>query len=160
LAELALAMMEYHMQRTIAFAAATALTVMGAAYGQQPVSVESHAAGAVTPSVVIDQTLSTLPSALAVTNWYKQNVYDPMDNKIGEIADVLVEKDGKIGAFIVSIGGGFLGIGEKDVAVPFDAVHATDRNGKLWLTMDMTKDILKEAAGYKYDRVKTTWERS
>ena len=147
------------MQRTIAFAAAAALTLMGAAYGQQPVPAESHAAGAAPPSVVIDQTLSTLPSALTVTNWYKQNVYDPMDIKIGEITDVLVEKDGKIGAFIVSIGG-FLGIGEKDVAVPFGAVHATDRNGKLRLLMDMTKDILKDAAGYKYDRVKTIWERS
>ena len=82
-----------------------------------------------------------------------------MDNKVGEITDVLLDKDGKVGAFIVWIGG-FLGIGEKDVAVPFEAVHATDRNGKWWLTMDMTKEVLKEAVGYKYDRAKATWERS
>jgi PRC-barrel domain len=41
---------------------------------------------------------------------------------------VLIEKDGRIGAFIVSVGG-FLGVGEKHVAVPFQAVHATQRDG-------------------------------
>jgi sporulation protein YlmC with PRC-barrel domain len=149
------------MQRTIALAAAIALSVMGAAYGQQPEPDASHASGVTAPAASVSaSTLSTLPAALTVTNWYKQNVYDPMDNKIGEITDVLVEKDGKIGAFIVSIGGSFLGLGEKDVAVPFSAIHATNRNDKWWLTMDMTKDVLKEAVGYKYDRAKTTWERS
>ena len=51
-----------------------------------------------------------------VTNYYKQNVYDPSDAKIGEITDVLVGKDGKVEAFIVSVGG-FLGVGQKDVVV-------------------------------------------
>ena len=63
---------------------------------------------------------TSLPAESAtVTHWYKQNVYDPADNKIGEIMDVLVTKDGKINALIVGVGG-FLGIGEKDVAVPFE----------------------------------------
>ena len=30
-------------------------------------------------------------SSMTVTHWYKQNVYDPGDNKIGEIKDVLVD---------------------------------------------------------------------
>jgi hypothetical protein len=46
----------------------------------------------------------------------------------------------------------------KSAAVPFNAVHATQRNGKWWLTMNATKDALKSAAGYIYDRTKTTWE--
>jgi hypothetical protein len=60
--------------------------------------------------------LTTLPpNAMTVTICYKQNVYDP-SAKIGEMTDVLVEKDGE--AFMVSVGG-FLGVGERDVAVPF-----------------------------------------
>ena len=48
------------------------------------------------------QILSSLPGeALTVTHWYKQNVYDPGDNKIGEIMDVLVDKEGKVLAMIV-----------------------------------------------------------
>jgi sporulation protein YlmC with PRC-barrel domain len=69
------------------------------------------------------QIMTSIPaSSMTVTHWYKQNVYDPGDNKIGEIMDVLVDREGKITALIVGAGG-FLGMGEKDVAVPFDAVH-------------------------------------
>jgi PRC-barrel domain len=53
--------------------------------------------------------------------------------------------------------GGFLGAGEKDVAVPFSAVKHTMKNQKIYLTMDTTKDALKSAPGFKYDREKTTW---
>ena len=130
--------------------AAVAATLTGAAYAQQ-----SHTTGAAPPAQ--SQTLATLPpDASTVTNWYKQYLYDPSDTKIGEISDVLVDKDGKITAFIVSVGG-FLGIGEKHVAVPFDNVHASERKGGRGLTMNTTKDALKTAAGYKYDRAKSTW---
>ena len=75
-----------------------------------------------TPAGQAGQVLTTMPAeSLTVTHWYKQNVYDPGDNKIGEVKDVLVDKDGKIIALIVGAGG-FLGMGEKDVAVPFNAV--------------------------------------
>jgi len=96
------------------------------------------------------------PNSATVTDWYKQSVYDPSDNKIGEIMDVLVAPDGKATALIVGVGG-FLGAGEKDVAVPFSAVKHTMKNQKIYLTMDTTKDALKSAPGFKYDREKTTW---
>jgi sporulation protein YlmC with PRC-barrel domain len=103
--------------------------------------------------------LSSIPeNDVTVTHWYKQNVYDPSDNKIGEIMDVLVDNnDGKVSGFIVGVGG-FLGVGEKDVAVPYDAVRATNKNGNKWyLVMNTTKDALKSAKGYKYDRNALTW---
>ena len=100
----------------------------------------------------------TIPqSAVTVTDWYKQNVYDPNNTKIGEIMDVLVDKSGKINTLIVGVGG-FLGIDEKDVAVPFEAVHATMKdNNKMYLVMNATKDNLKSAPGFKYDSNTTTW---
>jgi len=135
----------------IALAAAIAATLTGFAQAQQ-----SQTTGAASSTQAT--TLKSLPpEASTVTNWYKQDVYDPSDKKIGEISDVLVDKDGNVGAFIVSVGG-FLGVGEKHVAVPFNAVHGTQKDGKWWLTMNATKDALKSAAGYKYDRTKTTWE--
>jgi sporulation protein YlmC with PRC-barrel domain len=95
--------------------------------------------------------------SVTVTHWYKQNVYDPSDNKIGEIMDVLVDRDGKAQALIIGVGG-FLGMGEKDVAVPFKAVHATTKdNNKWYLVMNSTKDALKSAKGFKYDRNAMTW---
>ena len=101
--------------------------------------------------------MSSIPNNSAtVTDWYKQNVYDPSDTKIGEIMDVLMSPDGKATTLIVGVGG-FLGAGEKDVAVPFTAVKHTMKNQKVYLTMDTTKDALKAAPGFKYDREKTTW---
>ncbi len=91
-----------------------------------------------------------------VTDWYKQDVYDPNDNNIGQIMDVLVSSDGKVNALIIGVGG-FLGAGEKDVAVGFDAVKQMNKNNKVYLTMDATKDALKSASGFKYDSNLTTW---
>jgi len=139
------------MLNKLAIVTAVAVGLTGAAYAQNTQTTT----GAATP--VQTQTLTSLPqSVTTVTNWYKQNVYDPSDSKIGEIADVLVNKEGRIDAFIISVGG-FLGIDEKDVAVPFNAVKATMKNDKWYLTMNATKDSLKNAAGYKYDRAKATW---
>jgi sporulation protein YlmC with PRC-barrel domain len=95
--------------------------------------------------------------SMTVTDWYKQSVYDPSDKKIGEVMDVLLDKSGRVTSLIIGVGG-FLGAGEKDVAVPFDAVHVTNKdNNKWYLVMNTTKDELKSAPGFKYDRSTTTW---
>jgi sporulation protein YlmC with PRC-barrel domain len=101
--------------------------------------------------------LNTLPAdSGTVTNYYKQDVYDPSNNKIGEVVDVLIDQGGRVNAFIIGVGG-FLGAGEKDVAVPFNAVKGTKKNDKWYLVMNTTKDALKAAPGFKYDRTKTQW---
>jgi sporulation protein YlmC with PRC-barrel domain len=101
--------------------------------------------------------MTTMPGdGVTVTNYYKQNVYDPADSKIGEISDVIVDKEGRITAFIISVGG-FLGMNEKDVAAPFHAVHAKQKDNKWYLVMNTTKDALKNAPGFKYDKTTTKW---
>ena len=103
------------------------------------------------------ETMSSLPSnSWTITNYYKQDVYDKSQNTVGKIDDVLIDKSGKITALIVGVGG-FLGMGEKDVALPFTAVQAEKKNNKWYLTVDETKDSLKGAAGFKYDSSTTTW---
>ncbi|MBV9557055.1 MAG: PRC-barrel domain-containing protein [Pseudolabrys sp.] len=91
-----------------------------------------------------------------VKNYYNQSVYDRSDNKIGTIDDVLLDKSGHVSALIIGVGG-FLGIGEKDVAAKFQNVQMTKKNDKWYLVMDTTKDDLKAAPGYKYDSKTTTW---
>jgi sporulation protein YlmC with PRC-barrel domain len=138
------------MWNRLAIAGTVVVAVAGSAYAQP-----SSTTGAATP--VQAHVLSSVPAnSTTVTNYYKQNVYDPSDAKIGEISDVLVSKEGRVEAFIGSVGG-FLGIGQKDVAVPFSAVRATEKNGTWYLTMNATKDVLKQARGYTYDKAKATW---
>lgn len=128
------------------------LLIGTAAIAQQPAPSAQQPA----PSGKAD-IMSTLPNgSVTVTDWYKQSVYDPSDSKIGEVMDVLMSPDGKATALIIGVGG-FLGAGEKDVAVPFGVVKHTMKNQKVYLTMDTTKDALKAAPGFKYDRQKTAW---
>src|SRR6266576_760327 len=104
--------METTMMKTLIGSSAVVLVVT-AALAQQP-----NQSGKV-------EIMSTLPKdSVTISDWYKQNVYDPSDSKIGEVMDVLLSPDGHATALIVGVGG-FLGAGEKDVAVPFAAVKHT-----------------------------------
>jgi hypothetical protein len=72
------------------------------------------------------------------------------DAKIGDVSDVLFDKDNKVIAFIVGVGG-FLGIGAKDVAIDptsFQAVPGKDATD-MKLRLSMTKDELKAAPAFE-----------
>ena len=121
-------------------------------------TAQAPAGGTATVGVGGDTKIMTdvPPNSMPVTNFYKQNVYDPGNNKIGEVDDVLIGADGKINALVIGVGG-FLGIGEKHVIVPFSAVKADRKDNKWQLVMNSTKDDLKAAPGFKYDRTNTVW---
>jgi|SRR5579871_4715358 sporulation protein YlmC with PRC-barrel domain len=103
-------------------------------------------------------TMTAVPSqSTTVTDYYKQSVYDPKQNKIGDVDDVLVDQSGKITGLVIGVGG-FLGAGEKDVIVPFTAVKSSKKDDKWYLTLDETKDSLKNSAGFKYNKTTTSWE--
>ena len=53
------------------------------------------------------------------------NVYNPRNEKIGDINEMIVGRDGRIAAVVVGVGG-FLGIGEHNAAMPFDQVQWVD----------------------------------
>ena len=83
-------------------------------------------------------------------------MYNNQENKIGEVNDILLDADGKIAAVIVGVGG-FLGVGEKDVAVPFNALKVTEKDNDRYLVMNTTKEALESAPGYVFDREKSVW---
>jgi sporulation protein YlmC with PRC-barrel domain len=72
------------------------------------------------------------------------------DQKIGDVSDILMDKNGKVLAFIVGVGG-FLGIGAKDVAIDpasFQMVPGRDASD-MKLRLSMTKDELKAAPAFE-----------
>lgn len=74
------------------------------------------------------------------------------DQKIGDVSDILFDKDGKIEAYVVSVGG-FLGIGAKDVALAPSAFRLVagdkSKNESDKLKISMTKDELKQASNFE-----------
>ena len=53
------------------------------------------------------------------------NVYNDQNEKIGSIKDLMLDKSGKIESAVIGVGG-FLGMGERDVAVKFSEIKWSD----------------------------------
>lgn len=95
---------------------------------------------------------TTSTSSVSTPNWaasdiYKANVYDNSEHKIGEITDLVLDRDDKVTTAVIGVGG-VLGVGQKDVAVPFKELKVGSRDGKDWLALDRTKDQAKNALAY------------
>jgi sporulation protein YlmC with PRC-barrel domain len=112
---------------------------------------------------------STLPSAPSVTitasssqtfidqqgdnqylasNIMGKAVVNSAGDKIGSVKDILFDDQGKMTAVIIGVGG-FLGIGEKSVAISFDMVKPSkDANGNLILTASLDKDAVNAAPSF------------
>lgn len=61
---------------------------------------------------------------------------------IGEVNDLVLSKEGDVQAIVVGVGG-FLGIGQKEVALEYDLVQWAERDGDRWLVVETTADALK-----------------
>jgi hypothetical protein len=76
-------------------------------------------------------TASTNQTATAAGVWQGSkliglNVYNEQNEKIGSIKDLMVDKSGNIASAVIGVGG-FLGMGERDVAVKFADLKWSDQ---------------------------------
>jgi hypothetical protein len=98
-----------------------------------------------------DQWLASLFIGQAVTN--------PAGETIGDINDLLFDKSGKISAVVIGVGG-FLGIGEKSVAVPYGSLSITaDGSGKRVVQVGLSRERLHTAPDFMAHE-KTTYMRA
>ncbi|HET7413107.1 MAG TPA: PRC-barrel domain-containing protein, partial [Pararhizobium sp.] len=80
-----------------------------------------------------------------------QTVYNAQNKSIGDISDLVFSKDGNsIQAAVIGVGG-FLGIGQKQVAVPFKRIKIQRKpnSADVKLVSDITADELKKAPAFK-----------
>ena len=99
--------------RSMLLGAAAALAISTGAYAQ---AANDMTAGG-TPQFIQNQQAGEVraPKLVGVS------VYDKENKNIGKIEDILLDHDGRVQAVVIGVGG-FLGIGRKDVALPFDAI--------------------------------------
>ncbi len=117
-------------------------------------------------------------NAQATDQWLSSNfigvdVIGPDNEKIGDVTDILFEKNGNVVGYVVGVGG-FLGIGAKNVALAptsFEVVADTDRAttgsaatsaraDDVKLKLNMTKDQLQQAASFETKREQESKARS
>lgn len=104
---------------------------------------DNAAAPAVTDEAAIAEASNS--SSVLASQFMGQTVYSASNENVGEINDIVMSRD--LNNIVAIIGvGGFLGIGEKDVAMPIDEIQvAKDENNNLKLTIAATKEQLEAA---------------
>ena len=100
---------------TIAALAGSAM-LASAAFAQTPAATTTDSAG-----MSASSTSSSLQGDWRASKLAGLSVYNDKNESVGSINDLLTDKSGNIKAVVIGVGG-FLGVGEHLVAVPFDKV--------------------------------------
>jgi sporulation protein YlmC with PRC-barrel domain len=106
-------------------------------------------------------TTKAVPEGSLISKIMGAAVYNGTDNnaeEIGEVNDIVISKDGKAQLLVIGVGG-FLGVGEKNVAYDFNKAQWAEKNGKRWLVINTTKDDLKAQPDFDtkpYDALAST----
>ncbi|RWP13785.1 MAG: PRC-barrel domain containing protein [Mesorhizobium sp.] len=123
-----------------------------------PADKTAEAPATATPDATPDQTQTAAIDKSALTEMpvdkirsedlVGTTVYGANDVNLGEIGDVVLTGDKKVDAVIIDVGG-FLGIGEKEVAIGMENLKfMTDKDGKRYLYTSFTKEQLEAQAPY------------
>ncbi|RWB33450.1 MAG: PRC-barrel domain containing protein [Mesorhizobium sp.] len=123
-----------------------------------PADTTAEAPAAATPDATPDQTQTAAIDKSALTEMpineirsedlVGTTVYGANDVNVGEIGDVVLTGDKKVDAVIIDVGG-FLGVGEKEVAVGMDNLKfMTDKDGNRYLYTNFTKEQLEAQVAY------------
>lgn len=136
-----------------AFLTTTVLTT--GTWAQEGATKADPAAAANTSSQASSQGpvgyFSAAPEQVLATSVLGKTVYTGADEQgeaIGDVNDVVINANGGAEALVIGVGG-FLGIGEKDVAVGFDRVSWSDRDGQRIIVVSATKEDLQAAPEFQ-----------
>lgn len=129
------------MNKTMLIALAAASTIGSAALAADPAPLAPTSPPTIAATVLHRENSGDhLMSKLIGTD-----VYSVTGEHIGDVNDLLVDKSGRIAGVIVGVGG-FLGVGEKNVALAYDALRQeVDEKGAPRLSVQVTKEELKNA---------------
>ncbi|MFZ5778766.1 MAG: PRC-barrel domain-containing protein [Pseudomonadota bacterium] len=111
-----------------------------AAYAQTPQQAANPPASAASPATAGH-------SAADASKLIGRDIQNMQNETIGEIESIYIGKDGKVDSVMVSVGG-FLGIGDREVRIPWSDLNIANNGEKV--TVNMTKDQLKAKPEYKY----------
>lgn len=87
-------------------------------------------------------------NAVLATSFIGSSVYTAANENVGDINDLVFDDKGAVKAVIIGVGG-FLGMGEKDVAVPLEKITVTrDESNAVKLTIQASKEELENAPAF------------
>ena len=128
-------------------AAGTATTV-------DPNAPATTASTSPSTDLIVPQESLANATIMSANDFIGKRVYTKNNEDIGEVNDIIMTDNGNVRAVILGVGG-FLGMGEKDVAVSMNSINVSQDGNSTKLIVDATKDQLTAAP--KYDRAKRTY---
>jgi sporulation protein YlmC with PRC-barrel domain len=114
---------------------------MPAAYAQTSATPDTH-----TGTTGEVSKMGIQPDQLRASKMLGSTVYDVQNRSIGKVADLVLDKDGRVDGVVIDVGT-FLGMGGKSVDVKMSDIK-TDNNR---LTLDRTKEQLQQMASYQLE---------
>lgn len=137
------------------FLTTTALTLLllgGNAYAANmaPITMYEQQATDIQASNFIGMRIYATETQLSNDMTVKQGANKDWDD-IGEVNDVILSRDGAVKAVVLGVGG-FLGMGEKDVAIPMESVKFVkdgDDADDFFLVVNLNKQMLTDAPAYR-----------
>jgi sporulation protein YlmC with PRC-barrel domain len=119
-------------------------TAQAPADDQNATGTDETQTGAIDRSTLKEQPIDQI----SAEDFVGTTVYGANDENVGEIGDVILSQDGQIDAVLVDVGG-FLGMGEKQVALGMDNLQfMADEDGDLYLYTNLTKEELEAQQAY------------
>lgn len=91
---------------------------------------------------------SAPPSGAHASDLIGANVITGSDEDVGSVSDLIIDENGQVVAIVVGVGG-FLGMGEKNVAIGWGQVTRSGSPDDQELRIDATRDDLRSAPEYK-----------
>jgi hypothetical protein len=115
--------------------------------GQHTPGTQTTTPGTTTTPGRVTYLAKAEPGWVPVGFYYQQDIFNKSGEKIGSVKDLLISPDGRVQAAVLSVGR-FLGLGERDVAVPLSSIEV-DRNANR-ITIDVAKEALQSAPAYEH----------
>lgn len=138
------------MTRILAAAAVSAIALAAAA-------APGARAADITPQTIsiVKVDVIGLTTAMRASGMIGADVYNGANEKVASIDDLLIQTKGDDRViFAVLNVGGFLGMGERHIVVPYEDLKLNaDQDGKRRLTLpDATREALKALPEFRYDK--------
>ena len=144
------------MKNLIAIALLSTAIVSGAASAQQAQPAD-RAAPTTAPAATSEK--MTLKNNWRASKLMGLDVYNEANEKLGDINELILDKNGKINAVVIGVGG-FLGMGEHDIAVTMDKLKFVEEPVRTSSTATTTRETTTGTATAPANTTATTTTRT
>ena len=120
--------------------------LMGVMMAVTAMDVAAQVAGSTTPGISVEELKTIALGWSAKKQILDKSVYNDKNEKVGDVDDLIIAPDSSISYAIIGVGG-FLGLGERRVAIPVSRLKHSE--GRLVLP-GATKDALQAMPSFQY----------